>query len=214
MKAVPSILLRFFIRLLHCTYRFYIINPERRDEAATLAPRGNYLYAFWHCNSLVGAYLTMDSPCSCIVSASKDGDILISAFKGKSFVIARGSSSRRGHEAMSQMIQDMNSRGIPGINAVDGPRGPARVPKYGIFKIAQETDAPILPLSIYPRRFWAFPSWDKFRLPWPWTKIAIYYGKPIPVGRNLTREDFTPLAQRLKEALDSGERKCLKKGPQ
>ena len=210
MRALASLLFSYLIQLLYHSYRFRFLNPEVKEKAQGQAPRGNCLFALWHRNALVGAYLTMDSPCACIVSASKDGDFLIQAFRGRPFVIARGSSSRGGQRAMAQMIRDMNERGIPGIHIVDGPRGPAGVPKYGIFKVAQETGAPILPLVIYPRRFYSFNSWDKFRLPRPLTTIFVRYGDPIWVKEHHGREDFIPLAQELKGALDSGEEAIVK----
>ena len=67
---------------------------------------------------------------------------------------------------------------------IDGPRGPALIPKKGIFKIAYETKSPILPsLSISSRCKIFSKSWDQFSFPLPFGKMYCFYGEPIIVER-------------------------------
>ena len=201
--AVP--LLRLVIRFLQMTHRYEELNAQVKRTALGLSPRGNYLYALWHQNIICGAYMTMGSPHVCIVSPSRDGQLLSDIFQGFGHIVLKGSSSRGGGEAMISMIKTMNHDNIPGISGIDGPRGPARVPKHGIFKIAQKTQSTIIPVAAKARRYWEFASWDRFRLPKPFTTITIFYGSPIPVGEDIDRKDTDALASKLKKELDDGE---------
>src|SRR5690606_11011224 len=61
----------------------------------------------------------------------------------------------------------------------DGPEGPSYEIKPGITFIAQKADATILPLGAYARRGYRVPRWDRYVMPYPFSKIAIQIGKPI-----------------------------------
>ncbi|WP_420631099.1 lysophospholipid acyltransferase family protein [Candidatus Leptofilum sp.] len=66
----------------------------------------------------------------------------------------------------------------------DGPDGPSYEIKPGITYIAQKADATILPLGAYARRGYRVPRWDRYVMPYPFSKIAIQIGEPLVVGKN------------------------------
>jgi len=61
----------------------------------------------------------------------------------------------------------------------DGPDGPAHVIKPGIVFIARKTNAIIVPIGAYCRSAYIVPRWDRYTVPYPFSKIAYHIGEPI-----------------------------------
>ncbi len=81
--------------------------------------------------------------------------------------------------------------------AADGPYGPAGVIKPGPMYLAKKTGRPIIPVWIMPQKsFRLNRRWDKYEIPFPFTKVKIVLGQPIDV--NDTTQDE---ARRAREAL-------------
>ncbi len=105
------------------------------------------------------------------------------------------------------MIHQMNSKKLPCAISVDGPRGPARESKKGIAVIAKNTHSYILPGAPLSNHYWEIKkSWDKFRIPKPFSKITMFYGKPILVPENLDDEKMSDILNELKSELDRMDR--------
>jgi hypothetical protein len=63
--------------------------------------------------------------------------------------------------------------------AIDGPRGPFRLPKVGPLEIARDAGVPVVPVAARATREWRVPSWDRFRVPCPRAHVALVYGEPL-----------------------------------
>lgn len=122
-----------------------------------------------------------------IVSKSKDAEPVAFTCANLGHQVARGSSrskdgrdkgGRKAAEEMTGYLID----GLPGAVTVDGPKGPAKKVKPGIIVMAQKAKLPIVPYAPLARSYWEFNSWDKFRLPKPFSVIDVYYGDPIDVS--------------------------------
>ncbi len=61
----------------------------------------------------------------------------------------------------------------------DGPDGPAHVIKPGITFIARKANAVILPIGAYARHAYIVPRWDRYAIPYPFSRIAYHIGEPI-----------------------------------
>ena len=92
---------------------------------------------------------------------------------------------------------------------VDGPKGPRQKCKIGIVLMAQETGAPILPVVGLASSYWEFNSWDRFKVPRPFSKIKMIYGEPILVPANSTPEQLESISEQVTHALKELERKNL-----
>ncbi len=66
----------------------------------------------------------------------------------------------------------------------DGPEGPSYEIKPGITYIAQKANATILPVGAYARHGYRVPRWDRYVMPYPFSKIAIQVGEPIVVDKD------------------------------
>ena len=93
----------------------------------------------------------------------------------------------------------------------DGPDGPAQVIKPGIIYIARKANAIILPIGAYCRRAYILPRWDRYTVPFPFSRIAYHIGEPIdqlPEDQILAEELITNTINRvtLQAAADYYER--------
>lgn len=183
----------FIVRLFDLTYRYRFHSQEKLDQAKGMSEKGNYLLAIWHQNLFQGILAQTGKRYVVIVSKSKDAEPVAFTCSNLGHQVARGSSRAKdgrdkgGRAAMEEMTGFLKE-GLPGAVTVDGPKGPAKKVKPGIIKMAQSAGIPIVPYAPYGRSFWEFNSWDKFRLPKPFSVIDIYYGDPIDV-RGLSMEE-------------------------
>jgi lysophospholipid acyltransferase (LPLAT)-like uncharacterized protein len=61
----------------------------------------------------------------------------------------------------------------------DGPDGPAHVIKPGILFIARKSNALIVPIGAYCRNAYIIPRWDRYTIPYPFSRITFHVGEPI-----------------------------------
>jgi lysophospholipid acyltransferase (LPLAT)-like uncharacterized protein len=210
-QKIIAQLLYFIIRLLHFSYRYEWIDVQNKEKAVKSNEKGVYVYAVWHQNFIGSTFVHIGQKYTMIVSGSKDGELVATACKKMGYSPVRGSSTRGGKEAMFEMVKKIKS-GIPGAITVDGPKGPVHVVKPGIVEIARLAKCPILPLSSYPVNYWSFEkSWDKFRVPKPFTKIYLVLGEPIFVPEEITEEQFEQIRLEIANAINRGEEKAKSK---
>jgi lysophospholipid acyltransferase (LPLAT)-like uncharacterized protein len=181
------------IRLLHWTYRFEFHGTEHIDHARRLG-RGSYVLAIWHRNLFAGILAQTGTPHTVIVSRSRDGEPVAFLCTHLGHFAVRGSSKKRGvdkggREAKDEMIERL-AAGSPGAITVDGPSGPVHEVKPGIIEMARRAAVPIVPYVTVPERCWTFNSWDRFRLPKPFSRIHVYYGAPYRIVEATPFEEF------------------------
>lgn len=107
-----------------------------------------------------------------LVSWSPDGELLAGVLTRWGMRVARGSSSRGGAEGLAQLERGL-AEGWSAVLAVDGPRGPAGVPKPGALRLAQATGAPVLALRARSRPVLRLRTWDAMELPLPFARVEI-----------------------------------------
>ena len=65
----------------------------------------------------------------------------------------------------------------------------------------------IQPVCAVGEKQWVLhKSWDKFRIPKPFTRVAVVYGEGISVPKNLSEEDFERSRQKVYESLEDLEK--------
>lgn len=174
------------------TYRFEY--AETNDVYLTRA-KGPFIFAVWHefgVGFLFGHGWT--KPFSVLASRSKDGDFAAYISQMLGFIPVRGSSKKKnvdkgGKEAIEVIVQNLKE-GISGGITVDGPKGPRRICKVGVARMAQLSGAPIIPGLGLASSFWTINSWDQFKVPKPFSTIKITYAEPIWVRPDATPEEL------------------------
>lgn len=196
----------FIVRSLMLTWRYEKVGLENLEKARRAHPQGAFLQAFWHEHLL--AYSTAQAwsgPFLGMVSRSKDGDYAAFLLKKMGFTAVRGSSRKRGKDkggqaAMEHFVTEL-LKGASGGLTVDGPKGPRHVCKPGIVIIASETGALIVPGTAVGRTYWEFKSWDRFKIPRPFTTVRVIYGEPVAVRPNLSQSELADTCKLIEQKL-------------
>ncbi len=138
-----------------------------------------------------------------LISASKDGAFLASILEHFGVQPVRGSSSRRGAQAMLELT-GWAQRGYHIAVTPDGPRGPCYTVQDGIIALAQVTGHPIVPYTCQLGWKIRLKSWDRFQIPLPFSRCEMTFHEPIRVPRDATPADRTLLATQLRDTLLAG----------
>ncbi len=169
-----SLLVRLWGRTLRITWR---VPPSVRE----LEHGGEHLiYSFWHGHILTLTYGYRGREIVVLVSRHGDGEIISQILHRLGYGTVRGSSTRGGLRALLEMARD-GRRGHPLGVTPDGPRGPRHVLQPGVLVIAQKSGLPIVPMSVGMRRGRLLDSWDRFQLPYPFSRVLVLLGDPIHV---------------------------------
>ena len=169
---------------------------------------GPAIYCLWH-NRLIlcmEAYLeqtkqrSVGKGLAALISASKDGAFLAAILERFGVAPVRGSSSRRGAQALLELTS-WAERGYDLAITPDGPRGPRYVVQEGAMSLAQLTGLPIVPFSFYAPRKIQVKSWDAFQIPLPFSRCILSLGKPIHVPRDATDAQREEIRQQLEQIL-------------
>ena len=196
-------------RLLHLSWRYRHVGVENLEKAARMGPGGSYLLGTWHHDVLPAITAQTGGTYVVLVSRSRDAEPVALTCSRLGHVVVRGSSrkggiDKGGREAKEEMIGFL-ARGYPGAVTVDGPTGPAGKVKPGIVEMARRTGAPLVPYVALSERHWTFNTWDRFRLPKPFTRVAVYYGSPYAVAGDADEGDFEAAVLELGRRLVEGE---------
>lgn len=149
-----------------------------------------WIYSVWHGNTIMGLFFLRGKNVVSMVSQSKDGEYISKVANSFGYELARGSSSKGGRTALIQMLKALR-QGKNGILTPDGPRGPLHELKPGIISMASKSGLPLVPWNFESNNQWVFEkSWDKHKLPKPFSTIYIHIGEPFYVEGNLTEDEF------------------------
>jgi lysophospholipid acyltransferase (LPLAT)-like uncharacterized protein len=194
------------IRGVALTLRYHWV--DRSEMFVNGARPGPAIYCVWHnrlmlCMIAYWDYVKKrnDTPgMAALVSASKDGGFLTGVLEWFGVEPVRGSSSRRGAQAMRELITWAH-RGYDLAITPDGPRGPRYVVQDGVASLAQLTGHLIVPVSYNLNWKITVKSWDRFQIPLPFSRCEMVYEKPIRVPREATVAEREQFRQQLESSL-------------
>lgn len=180
LKSILHWTLYLFIKALFSTYRSSITYNSKTQNLTY------GIFYFWHQNIISGMYFFhhVKQTGYCITSSSKDGKIAGFICEKLGFTVLYGSSHK---SPISLIKQSLNILSIKKQLCLvgDGSRGPAFILQKGIIKLAQKSNLPIILIECNPSSAWTSKkSWDKFKVPLPFSKINI-----------IVHEPFYPIAQ-------------------
>jgi len=107
----------------------------------------------------------------------------IGTIRGSKANARKRDKDKGGVRAIAEALKLLKSNGTLCITP-DGPRGPAEKAQLGPVVLAQRSGAPILPYALASAPAKRLSTWDRFIIPYPFTKGAIVFGEPILVGRS------------------------------
>jgi lysophospholipid acyltransferase (LPLAT)-like uncharacterized protein len=135
-----------------------------------------------------------------MVSASKDGGVVARILEHFGVQPVRGSSSRRGPQALLELTT-WAERGYDLAITPDGPRGPRYEFQPGALALAQLTGKPLVPVSYHLNWKICLRSWDRFQIPLPFSRVVMKFGEPFRVPREATEEQREILRQEFERRL-------------
>jgi lysophospholipid acyltransferase (LPLAT)-like uncharacterized protein len=162
-----------------------IVEKNKRPVEDLIQNNQNAVFAFWHGTMIVPWYLLKNFSPSTIISKSKDGKILTNILKKWGYSVLRGSSSNNGKEILDNLVVEaINKKNI--AITPDGPRGPEKVMKAGAVIIAKKSNIPLILVGVGYGKKKILKSWDKFEVPYFFSKAIIVYSDPIFIDANLS----------------------------
>ncbi len=206
-QRLLAFLIWLFISTLAKSIRFRVHDPHgflsRRDT-------GPMIFLFWHnrlvlCVELYTRYRRKQygSPgIAGLVSASKDGALLAAIFDRFGVQPVRGSSSRRGAQALLELTT-WSERGYDLAITPDGPRGPRYILADGAASLACITGRPIILYSFFLHWKISLNSWDGFQIPLPFSLCEVNVGRlfDAPPNGNASDADREAFRQQLETEL-------------
>ena len=160
-------------------------NPPRFDQGQRV------IFCIWH-NRLALALLMYERRVAsrhkgrrmaALVSASRDGGLLARGLELFHVAPIRGSSSRRGAQAIRELVSAAEADCDLAITP-DGPRGPCYSIQPGTIAVAQFTGLPVVPVSYRLNWKYRLKSWDRFQIPLPFARVVVTLGEPLLVPRD------------------------------
>ena len=165
----------------------YVVENEKSN---IFNSNKEYIFCCWHNKLFLGPHLLpRNRIINALQSSHSDGMVTSVVFKYLGMNVILGSSKKGGMQAFRKMVKCIQLGESVAITP-DGPRGPKEKVKEGIIKLAQITDTSIIPLVWATNKFKMINSWDSFVLPYPFSKGAYSFGKPIDVKKKINEEEL------------------------
>lgn len=205
LQRSAAFLIWLLIQAVTSTMRFRYEDPQGVFKPPGKSPG---IYCVWH-NRLAlclkgyfsfAAGRTGTPGMAAMASASRDGAFLAAIIERFGVKPVRGSSSRRGAQALLELTT-WAERGWDLAITPDGPRGPRYVAQSGAISLAQLTGLPIVPAGYNLRSKIQLKTWDKFQVPMPFSSCEVVIGKPIRVPRDASDEKREELRLELENQL-------------
>lgn len=160
------------------------------------------VYSFWHQDILLLGYYGRNEGVRVLISQHRDGELIARIVEKLGFTTIRGSTTRGGMRALRTFdsIKDDPSNCDMAITP-DGPKGPAKKLQKGVIFAAARTGFPVVPMGVAVDREWRFNSWDRFRVPKPFTRCYVQQGQEIPIPRDLDEQAMEDFRLKVEDAM-------------
>lgn len=188
---------------------FTTIRLRLNDQAGfTISPPPNpVIITFWH-NRICAITLTflrryplLRRGVVVLTSPSRDGEILARVMAAFRMGAVRGSSSRRGSQALLELTEKLH-QGFDVAITPDGPRGPKYHLQPGLILLARSTGTPILPVHARFSHAITLKSWDGFRIPLPFSRVDVIIAAYENLGTGKDASEHTRIEAILKNEAD------------
>lgn len=193
-NIVASYVATFFLKMLFRTVRvehYRTVEDGTPYECPSKSQR--FTFSMWHDQIVLAVFSLRTWSLAGLISRHRDGSYLADSVLIAGIQPVRGSTSRGGAEAVSEILSrpDLHLAITP-----DGPRGPRRMMKEGIVYISSRSRRPIVPTALVCDRYWAVSgNWSDMVIPKPFSRVILIAGTPIVVPPELPREQMAGWAE-------------------
>jgi hypothetical protein len=190
------------IRFLRFFLRIEFIGEE---HPRAFWKRGEHvILAFWHDQLLLMVQGYRGPGAKILISASKDGELIARTMRWFGQGAVRGSSTRGGRSAFKAMMA-LAEEPFDLVFTPDGPKGPRHQIKPGVVQLARLTGRAVIPMTFACSRGHRFSSWDRFLLPYPFSRGVYAFGEPVVYRKGEDAEEFRA---RLQQAMEENVRRA------
>lgn len=165
-----------------------VIEINKSAVEKLLSENRNIVFGFWHGKMIIPWYILKRYNPSTIVSSSKDGQLLVNVLEKWNYDVRRGSSNKGGKEALDLLIEDAKAGKHIAITP-DGPKGPPQKMKAGLTVISKKVGTPVILVGAHYCKSKKLASWDRFEIPYFFSKVILKYSDPIYIDENLTYDE-------------------------
>ena len=135
-----------------------------------------------------------------LISSSDDGEAIYDVFAKFGYKAVRGSTTRGGIPALKQLIKLLEQKTSVAITP-DGPLGPPEKIQSGVVLLAKYSGVPIIPWHYEADSQWRLKSWDRHKIPKPFTAVVESYGEPFLVPKDISSEEVSEFCEKLEADL-------------
>ena len=161
----------------------------RKNYIGLIDKNRSIIFSVWHSHLLSIVHDLRNMEINALAGTHSDADLISHIATKWGWKMVRGSSKEKGSEAYKSMLRLIkNSNSSLLFITPDGPSGPPKIPKKGIIRLAQNTNAGIIPIRVNYTRSWGFKNWDTFYLAKPFGAISIEYGQAIYLKKSQSFE--------------------------
>jgi len=195
-NLLPKLLFFLFYCILS-TLRVKTVNREGEEELArTNTP---IIAASWHGDFMLWPYLyRWKSQYNNLVSPSKDGEVIANFLELWGLKTIRGSSYKQPRKALYAMKKCLEEGEVV-FSIADGSRGPYRELQQGTVLLARMSGSPLVFAAVDYSHKYVVPSWDKFKIPFPFSRAVVTYSDPIYLDKDLKKEALQQKIAELQE---------------
>ena len=197
-----AILGRWILSFIYKTNQWDI--RGEKNYKSELDKKKSVIISVWHGNLLIPFMNLATNHYYGLAGTNRDAEIIAKIGLKLGWQLLRGSSSEKGPEIFSEIVNLLNNPPCLVAMTPDGPKGPERIPKPGIIRAAQKTGAAIIPVASCSTKNWQFINWHTFFLEKPFGKIFLEFGAPISFNIN---DDFESCEKTLIDAMNDVEKK-------
>ncbi len=201
MYRVAVVVAWWLVRLIWSSCRIERV-IGREGAARAVRESKSLIPVYWHQHMLFGVHALLGLRAEglkvgFLISPSIDGTAPAMLVEKIGAHVIRGSSTHTGARALRDYYETIVKQQISPAITPDGPRGPVHEFKPGAVMLSQISGKPILPVAVAASRAYRFPTWDRFELPLPFSRVAIVYGDPVKVGRALNADALADLQRQM-----------------
>lgn len=213
-REMICLILSGYMKLVYYSSRKIFINHEMLFEAAKR--KKPLLLVFWHNRLMMIPFVTSapkkkfpEYDFMTLASRHGDGHFVGRTMEKFGLISIYGSSqdgrkSSRGIDLSSfRKIFDGLKKGYSLGITPDGPRGPNQKINGEIVNIARISGAGILPISYSCSRYKTLRSWDKFKIPLPFSTLCFYCDdKAFYVAKDADEQEVQKVKIALEERMN------------
>ena len=199
---VTSFLVWFCMHVLFFTCRKQVFGADVFHELVD-QENNKVLSASWHRSIFYTIYYFRNRKAAIMSSRSGDGNFVTQILRRFGFYAPRGSSGKGkgGSIALKQFVAHIKQGNLGGL-AVDAPKGPPYISKFGIVVAAARTGAPLLPHIWYAQPNYRIKSWDRSIIPKLFSELVLIFDREvIQIPADASETDIEAYREELDQRL-------------